>query len=69
MRLKKVRYLAKIDAAPFQRKVDESRIRHQDAGRDLKRMKDVFEKNVASQRDYDEAKSQFSITKIALREC
>lgn len=64
--VKKGQVLAKIDAAPFQRKVDESRIRHQDAGRDLKRMKDVFEKNVASQRDYDEAKSQFSITKIAL---
>jgi RND family efflux transporter MFP subunit len=64
--VKKGQILAKIDAAPFQRKVDESRIRHQDAQRDLKRIKDVFEKNVASQRDYDEAKSQFSITKIAL---
>ncbi len=64
--VKKGQVLAKIDAAPFQRKVDESRIRHQDAQRDLKRIKDVFEKNVASQRDYDEAKSQFSITKIAL---
>jgi RND family efflux transporter MFP subunit len=64
--VKKGQVLAKIDPAPFQRKVDESRIRHQDATRDLKRIKDVFEKNVASQRDYDEAKSQFSITKIAL---
>lgn len=58
--------LAKIDPKPFQRKVEESRIRHEDAKRNLKRIKDVFEKNVASQRDYDEAKSQFSITKIAL---
>ena len=58
--------LAKIDPTPFQRKVEESRIRHEDATRNLKRIKDVFEKNVASQRDYDEAKSQFSITKIAL---
>lgn len=65
-KVKKGQVLAKIDPAPFQRKVDESRIRHQDAMRDLKRIKDVFEKNVASQRDYDEAKSQFSITKIAL---
>ena len=58
--------LAKIDPTPFQRKVEESRIRHEDAKRNLKRIKDVYEKNVASQRDYDEAKSQFSITKIAL---
>tara|TARA_R110000803_G_scaffold76020_3_gene140423 strand:+ start:3744 stop:4754 length:1011 start_codon:yes stop_codon:yes gene_type:complete len=64
--VKQGQILAKIDPAPFQRKVEESRIRHQDAQRDLKRIKDVFEKNVASQRDYDEAKSQFSITKIAL---
>lgn len=64
--VKKGQVLAKIDPAPFQRKVEESRIRHEDAQRDLKRIKGVFEKNVASQRDYDEAKSQFSITKIAL---
>lgn len=64
--VKKGQVLAKIDPAPFQRKVEESRIRHEDAQRDLKRIKDIFEKNVASQRDYDEAKSQFSITKIAL---
>ena len=64
--VKKGQVLAKIDPAPFQRKVDESRIRHEDAQRNLKRIKDVFEKNVASQRDYDDAKSQFSITKIAL---
>ncbi|MBA6291549.1 efflux RND transporter periplasmic adaptor subunit [Colwellia sp. MB3u-70] len=64
--VKKGQVLAKIDPKPFQRKVQESRIRHEDAQRNLKRIKDVFEKNVASQRDYDEAKSQFSITKIAL---
>lgn len=64
--VKKGQILAKIDPAPFQRKVEENRIRHEDAERNLKRIKDVFEKNVASQRDYDEAKSQFSITKIAL---
>jgi RND family efflux transporter MFP subunit len=64
--VKKGQVLAKIDPKPFQRKVQESRIRHEDAQRNLKRIKDVFEKNVASQRDYDQAKSQFSITKIAL---
>ena len=64
--VKKGQILAKIDPKPFQRKVEESRIRHEDAQRNLKRIKDVFEKNVASQRDYDDAKSQFSITKIAL---
>lgn len=64
--VKKGQVLAKIDPKPFQRKVEESRIRHEDAKRNLKRIKDIFEKNVASQRDYDEAKSQFSITKIAL---
>lgn len=65
-KVKKGQILAKIDPKPFQRKVEESRIRHEDAQRNLKRIKDVFEKNVASQRDYDDAKSQFSITKIAL---
>ena len=64
--VKKGQVLAKIDPTPFQRKVEENRIRHEDAQRNLKRIKDIFEKNVASQRDYDEAKSQFSITKIAL---
>lgn len=64
--VKKGQVLAKIDPKPFQRKVEESRIRHEDAQRNLKRIKDVFEKKVASQRDYDDAKSQFSITKIAL---
>ncbi len=64
--VKKDQILAKIDPKPFQRKVEESRIRHEDAQRNLKRIKDVFDKNVASQRDYDEAKSQFSITKIVL---
>jgi RND family efflux transporter MFP subunit len=64
--VKKGQVLAKIDPKPFQRKVQENRIRHEDAQRNLKRIKDVFEKNVASQRDYDQAKSQFSITKIAL---
>lgn len=64
--VKKGDVLAKIDPAPFLRKVEESRIRHNDAQRNLKRIKDVFEKNVASQRDYDDAKSQFSITKITL---
>lgn len=64
--VKKGQVLAKIDPKPFQRKVQESRILYEDAQRNLKRIKDVFEKNVASQRDYDEAKSQFSITKIAL---
>lgn len=64
--VKKGQILAKIDPKPFQRKVQESLILHDDAQRNLKRIKDVFEKNVASQRDYDEAQSQFSITKIAL---
>ena len=58
--------LAKIDPAPFRRKVEESRIRHEDAIRDLKRIEEVFARNVASQRDLDNAKSKFSITKIAL---
>jgi len=64
--VKKGQVLARIDPAPFQRRVAESKIRFEDAVRDLKRIEEVFKKNVASQRDLDEAKSQYSITKIAL---
>lgn len=58
--------LAKIDPKPFQRKVDESQTRHQDASRDLNRIKEMFTKNVASQRELDDAESLFTLTKIAL---
>ncbi len=64
--VKKGQVLAKIDPTPFQRKVDESRIRFEDAIRDLKRVEEVFAKQVASQRELDDAKSQYSITKLAL---
>jgi len=64
--VKKDQVLAKIDPAPFQRKVDESRTRHEDAIRDLYRIKEMFEKNVASQRELDDAESSFTLTKIAL---
>ncbi|WP_448212162.1 efflux RND transporter periplasmic adaptor subunit [Colwellia sp. MEBiC06753] len=58
--------LAKIDPAPFQRKVEENATRHQDAVRNLKRIEEMFSKNVASQRELDDAKSLYTITKIAL---
>lgn len=58
--------LAKIDAAPFQRKVDESRTKHEDARRGLRRMEEMFSKKVASQRELDDAKSLATLTKIAL---
>lgn len=64
--VKKGQVLAKIDAAPFQRKVAESKIRNQVAARDLKRLKKVFSKNVASQSDVDDAESAYSIAEIAL---
>ena len=58
--------LAKIDPAPFQRKVDESRTKHEDALRGLRRIEEMFSKNVASQRELDDAKSLSTLTKIAL---
>lgn len=58
--------LARIDPAPFERRVAEAQIRYDDAVRDLARIKEVFDKNVASQSAYDNAKSQFEITKLAL---
>lgn len=64
--VKKGQVLAKIDPAPFQRKVDESKIRHKIAERDLNRIKKIFAKNVASQSDLDDAESAYSIAKIAL---
>ena len=64
--VKKGQILAKIDPAPFQRKLDESKIRHDIAARDLKRIKKVFAKNVASQSDLDNAESSYSISEIAL---
>lgn len=58
--------LARIDTAPFERRVAEAKIRFQDAIRDLERIKEVFKKNVASQSTLDSAKSQYAITKLAL---
>lgn len=58
--------LARIDPSPFERRVAEAKIRFEDAIRALKRIKEVFKKNVASQSDLDNAKSQYAITKLAL---
>ena len=66
--VKKGELLAKIDPAPFRRKVEESRTRHQDAARALRRIKEVHAKNVASQRELDDAQSLFTLTKIALED-
>lgn len=66
--VKKGEVLAKIDPAPFRRKVEESRTRHEDAARSLRRIKEVHAKNVASQRELDDAQSLFTLTKIALED-
>lgn len=58
--------LARIDSAPFERRVSEAKIRFEDAVRNLARIEEVFKKNVASQSTFDDAKSQFSITELAL---
>lgn len=64
--VKKGQVLARIDPAPFERRVAESQIRLEDAVRNLQRIEEIFKKNVVSQRDLDDAKSQFSIAEIAL---
>ncbi|REL29637.1 efflux RND transporter periplasmic adaptor subunit [Thalassotalea euphylliae] len=66
--VKKGEVLARIDPAPFRRKVEESRTRHQDAARALRRIEEVHAKNVASQRELDDAQSLFTLTKIALED-
>ena len=58
--------LARIDPAPFERRVAEATIRFKDAVRDLARIKEVFKKNVVSQSALDDAKSQYSMTELAL---
>jgi len=58
--------LARIDAAPFERRVSEAKIRFDDAVRNLARIEEVFKKNVASQSTFDDAKSQYAITELAL---
>lgn len=58
--------LARIDPTPFERKVSQAEIRFEDATRDLKRITEVFEKNVASQSALDNAKSQYALTELAL---
>ncbi len=58
--------LARIDPAPFERQVAEAQIRFDDAVRDLARIEEVFKKNVASQSAFDNAKSQYAITELAL---
>ncbi|WP_371373360.1 efflux RND transporter periplasmic adaptor subunit [Thalassotalea aquiviva] len=58
--------LAKIDQAPFIRKVAESRIRLDLATTELNRMQTMFDKGVASKRMFDNAKSEFEIARLAL---
>ncbi|MGL1956848.1 MAG: efflux RND transporter periplasmic adaptor subunit [Colwellia sp.] len=58
--------LAKIDPEPFQRQVDTNRTHHQDAIRNLKRIKELFVKNLVSQLELDNAESSFTLTKISL---
>ena len=58
--------LARIDATPFERRVAEAKVRFDDAIRNLKRVKEVFSKNVASQSALDNAKSQYALTELAL---
>lgn len=58
--------LARIDPAPFERRVSEAKIRFEDAVRNLARIEEVFKKNVASQSTFDDAKSQYAITELAL---
>ncbi|SFD00653.1 efflux RND transporter periplasmic adaptor subunit [Pseudoalteromonas denitrificans] len=58
--------LARIDSAPFERQVSEAKIRYEDAVRNLARIEEVFKKNVASQSTFDDAKSQYAITELAL---
>jgi len=64
--VEKGQVLAQIDPAPFKRKVEESRTRHEDATRDLRRIKEMFEKKVASERELEDAESNFTLTKISL---
>lgn len=58
--------LAKIDSTPFQRKVEESRIRHDVAIKELKRVKTMHKRGASSQSMLDNAESEFEITKLAL---
>ncbi len=58
--------LAKIDPTPFERKVEESYIRHDVAIKDLKRIKTMHKRGAASQSMLDNAESEFEITKLAL---
>ena len=58
--------LAQIDPAPFKRKVEETRTRLEDAKRMLARVKEMYAKNVASQREMDDADSTHKLAKIAL---
>nr|WP_252730501.1 efflux RND transporter periplasmic adaptor subunit [Colwellia sp. E2M01] len=64
--VKKGQVLARIDSSPFERRVTEAKIRYEDAVRNLDRIKEMFNKNVASQSALDDAKSQYSITELAL---
>jgi RND family efflux transporter MFP subunit len=56
--------LAKIDPTPFERKVEEGRIRHDVAVKELKRIKTMHKRGAASQSMLDNAESEFEITKL-----
>lgn len=64
--VKKGELLAQIDPAPFERKVEENRVRHDVAVKEFNRIKNLFHTGAASQSLLDNAESQFEITKIAL---
>lgn len=64
--VKKGDLLAKIDSAPFERKVAESKIRLDLATTELKRIQTMFEKGVASKSLLDNAMSEYEIAELTL---
>lgn len=56
--------LAQIDPAPFTRRVEEQRIRHEVATKELRRVERMFADKLVSQSQLDNSQSQFDITKL-----
>lgn len=64
--VKKGTVLARIDPAPFQRKVDENLTKHLDAEKALARIQEMHSRKLSSQRELDDAESQYILSKISL---
>ncbi|MEP4892338.1 MAG: efflux RND transporter periplasmic adaptor subunit [Aliiglaciecola sp.] len=65
-KVKKGHLLASLDPKPFERRVKEQQTRLQQADRELSRIESMFNKNLVSQSNLDDAKTEYELAEIDL---